>query len=150
LTVLRAEFLEEVSIAGRKLRTLFDARVKAEGLTLARARILIHGARKDGMTQIELAEILEVEAPTVVRLLDGLEAQGLIERKPAEEDRRAKQIILTDEGRKLAAVVTRIGNELREEVLADIPAADLIAATQIMRAVSRKIPTLAACQIDSA
>jgi MarR family transcriptional regulator for hemolysin len=150
LTALRAGFLEELSIASRKLRTLFDARVRAKGLTLARARTLIHLARKDGMTQTELAEILEVEGPTLVRLLDGLEAQGLTERRPVEGDRRAKQIALTTEGHKLAAEVTRLGNELREEVLADIPEADLIAAAATMRAIARTVSTAAGCQTDAA
>jgi MarR family transcriptional regulator for hemolysin len=150
LADLRAEFLEELSIASRKLRTLFDACVRAKGLTLARARTLMHLARKDGMTQTELAEILEVEGPTLVRLLDGLEAQGLTERRPVEGDRRAKQIALTAVGQQIAAEVTRLANELREEVLADIPAADLIAGAATMRAVVRKISTLAGCQKDAA
>jgi len=150
LTALRTGFLEELSIASRKLRTLFDARVRAKGLTLARARTLMHLARRDGMTQTELAEILEVEGPTLVRLLDGLEAQGLTERRPVEGDRRAKQIALTAEGQQLAAEVTRLANELREEVLADIPEADLIAGAATMRAVVRKISTIAVCQTDAA
>jgi MarR family transcriptional regulator for hemolysin len=150
LTALRAELLEDLSIISRKLRTLFDARVRAKGLTLARARTLIHLARKDGMTQTELAEILEVEGPTLVRVLDGLEAQGLTERRPVEGDRRAKQIALTAEGHKIAADVTRLGNELREEVLANIPEADLIAAAATMRAMARKISTVASCQTDAA
>jgi MarR family transcriptional regulator for hemolysin len=150
LTALRAEFLEELSVTSRKLRTLFDARVRAKGLTLARARTLMHLARKDRMTQTELAEILEVEGPTLVRLLDGLEVQGLTERKPVEGDRRAKQIALTAEGHKLAAEVTRLANELREEVLADIPEASMVAAAATMRAVARKISTIAACQTDAA
>lgn len=139
VSVLRAEFLEELAIASRKLRTLFDARVRAKGLTLARARTLMHLARKDGMTQSELAEILEVEGPTLVRLLDGLEAQGLTERRPVEGDRRAKQIALTDAGRDLAAEVTRLADTLREEVLADMPEADLVGATGILRAITEKI-----------
>ena len=147
---LRSGFLEELSIASRKLRTLFDARVRAKGLTLARARTLMHLARKDGMTQTELAEILEVKGPTLVRLLDGLEAQGLTERRPVEGDRRAKQIALTAEGQQLAADVTRIANDLREEVLADIPEADLIAGAATMRAVVRKISTVTGCQTDAA
>src|SRR4051812_30474540 len=136
VTALRAEFLEELAIASRKLRTLFDARVRAKGLTLARARTLIHLARKDCMTQSELAEILEVEGPTLVRLLDGLEVQGLTERRPVEGDRRAKQIALTEAGRELAAEVTRLGDELREEMLADVSEADLKGATKILRAIT--------------
>jgi MarR family transcriptional regulator for hemolysin len=150
VSALRAVFLEELSVTSRKLRTLFDARVRAKGLTLARARTLMHLARKDGMTQTELAEILEVEGPTLVRLLDGLEAQGLTERLPVAGDRRAKQIALTGEGHKLAAEVTRLADELREEVLADIPEADLIAAAKALRAMTQKISTAAGCQTDAA
>jgi MarR family transcriptional regulator for hemolysin len=149
ITVLRAEFLEELAIASRKLRTLFDARVRAKGLTLARARTLMNLARKDGMTQSELAEILEVEGPTLVRLLDGLEAQGLTERRPVEGDRRAKQIALTEAGRALAAEVTRLADDLREDVLAGVPEAALLGATEILRAMTGKIAA-AGCETDAA
>jgi MarR family transcriptional regulator for hemolysin len=149
LTALRAEFLEELAVTSRKLRTLFDARVRAKGLTLARARTLMQLARRDGMTQSELAEILEVEGPTLVRLLDGLETQGLTERLPVEGDRRAKQIALTEAGRTLAAEVMRVGNDMREEILADIPKADLLGATEILRAITGKIAS-ASCQTDAA
>jgi len=149
VTVLRTEFLEELAIASRKLRTLFDAHVRAKGLTLARARTLMHLARKDGMTQSELAEILEVEGPTLVRLLDGLEAQGLTERRPVEGDRRAKQIALTEAGRALAAEVTRLADNLREEVLAGIPEADLLGAIGILRTMTGKIAA-AGCETDAA
>jgi MarR family transcriptional regulator for hemolysin len=147
---LQAAFLEELSITSRKLRTLFDARVRAKGLTLARARTLIHLAKKDGMTQTELAEILEVEGPTLVRLLDGLEKQGLTERRPVDGDRRAKQIALTEAGRKLAADVTLLGDELREEVLTTVSEADLIAATRAFRAIAQKIATVVGYQTDAA
>ena len=147
---LQGAFLEELSITSRKLRTLFDARVRAKGLTLARARTLIHLAKKDGMTQTELAEILEVEGPTLVRLLDGLEKQGLTERRPVDGDRRAKQIALTEAGRKLAADVTLLGDELREEVLTTVSEADLIAATRAFRAIAQKIATVAGYQTDAA
>lgn len=148
--VLRTEFLEELSLTSRKLRTLFDARVRAKGLTLARARTLLHLSRRDGMTQTELAELLEVEGPTLVRLLDGLEKQGLTERRPVEGDRRAKQIALTGAGRKVASDVTRLGDELREEVLSDIAEADMIAATKAFRIVVQKIAALSERQTDAA
>lgn len=148
--LLRAEFLEELSIASRKLRTLFDARVRAYGLTLARARTLIHLSKKNAMTQTELAEVLEVEGPTLVRLLDGLERQGLTERRPVEGDRRAKHIALTESGRRLAGEVTRLGNELREEVLADVSEAELISATRVFRALAQKIAVVAGCEPNAA
>src|SRR4051812_25393333 len=88
----RVEFADELSKVSRKMRTLFDSRVKTIGLTLARARMLMLLAKKEGMTQTELADALEVETPTLVRLLDGLEKQEMIERRPVQGDRRANQI----------------------------------------------------------
>lgn len=146
---LRAQFAEELSITSRKLRTLFDARVRTKGLTLPRARTLIHLARKDGMTQTELAELLEVEGPTLVRLLDGLEKQGLTERCPVEGDRRAKKIALTPAGRDLADQVTRLGDELREHYLADIAEEDLLAAIRVFRSIAGKL-ALVGSQTDAA
>ncbi|MET0745671.1 MAG: MarR family transcriptional regulator [Microvirga sp.] len=146
---VRTEFLEELAVASRKMRTLFDARVRAKGLTLARARTLMNLARKDGMTQSELAEILEIEGPTLVRLLDGLEAQGLTRRQPVEGDRRAKQIALTDAGRERATEVTRLAETLREDVLVGIPEADLLSATRIVRAITERIAATG-CETNAA
>lgn len=138
-TSIRAAFSEELARASRKLRTLFDARARASGLTLSRARTLVLLARKDRMTQTELADSLDVEGPTLVRLLDGLESQGLIERCSVDGDRRAKKIALTAAGRKLAAQVRRLADRIREEVLADIPESELVAATGLLRGVSQRI-----------
>ncbi|EBY6940156.1 MarR family transcriptional regulator, partial [Escherichia coli] len=83
----------------RKMRTMFDARVREQGLTLSRARLLLLLAKGDGVTQRELAEALEIEQPSLVTLLDGLERQGLIVREPLETDRRANRVVLTPEAR---------------------------------------------------
>jgi MarR family transcriptional regulator for hemolysin len=146
----RALFSEELAITSRKLRTLFDARVRARGLTLARARTLMHLARKDGMTQTELAEILEIEGPTLVRLLDGLEKQGLIERQPVAGDRRAKQIALTYTGREQAAQVSQLVEEIRNEVLTDVSEVDLLTAIRIFKVMAQNITSATGCQTDAA
>jgi MarR family transcriptional regulator, transcriptional regulator for hemolysin len=135
----RVEFADELSKVSRKMRTLFDARVKTIGLTLARARILMLLAKQEGMTQTELAEALEVENPTLVRLLDGLGSQNLIERLPVDGDRRAKQVALTAPGRALAAKVGRLADEFRIEILTDVSEADVKAATRLLRGMSRNI-----------
>lgn len=85
----------DLSLASRKMRNLFDALVRERGLTLARARALLLLAETRTWTQRELAEELEIEQPTVVRLLDGMEKQGLIVRQPVAGDRRANHIKLT-------------------------------------------------------
>ncbi|MFC7692871.1 MarR family transcriptional regulator [Paeniroseomonas aquatica] len=66
------------------------------GLTEARWLALLALARGgDGMTQKDLAQRLLIEGPTLVRTLDWLERQGLVERRESTQDRRAKTLHLT-------------------------------------------------------
>lgn len=132
-------FSDELWKVSRKMRTLFDARVRAEGLTLPRARTLMLLGKKDRMTQTELADALEIEGPTLVPLLDCLEKQGLIERQPVDGDRRAKQIALTRAGQDQAAYVDRIVRDFRAGVLKGVDEDDLKAAIRVFHAMGRNI-----------
>lgn len=136
-------FSEELWKVSRKMRTLFDARVRAEGLTLPRARALILLAKKDCVNQTELAEALEIEGPTLVPLLDGLERQGLIVRKPVDGDRRAKQVALTAAGQEQASHVNGLVKDFRSDVLKDVSEDDLKAAIRVFHAMARNME--AAC-----
>jgi len=138
-TPAKAAFSEELWKVSRKMRTLFDARVRASGLTLARARTLILLGKKDCMTQTELADALEIEGPTLVPLLDGLEKQGLIERRPVDGDRRAKRIALTATGQEQAAYVDTLVKEFRSDVLKDVAEDDLKAAIRVFHAMAKNI-----------
>ncbi|TCM57705.1 MarR family transcriptional regulator for hemolysin [Rhizobium sp. PP-F2F-G48] len=116
----------------RKLRAVFDAKVKERGLTLSRARALFALSRRDGQNQRELAEELAIETPTIVRLLDGMEAQGFIERRVEKSDRRAKQIHLTPKGRALAREIEVIATGIRAELLSGVSLADKETALSVM------------------
>jgi MarR family transcriptional regulator for hemolysin len=139
LAVSRVAFVDELSKLSRKLRTLFDARVKRIGLTLSRARLLRLLSEDDGMNQTELAVLLEIEGPTLVRLLDGLEKQKLIRRCPVDGDRRAKHVALTDFGRARAADVARIADELRVEILKNLSEAELTTTIAVFRHIGENI-----------
>lgn len=136
------QFVDELTKTSRKLRTLFDARVKELGLTLARARTLLLLQRLGGLNQRELAEELEIETPTMVRLLDGLEKQGFIERRAVEADRRAKQIVMTPLGAELATKVDHLAQLLRAEYVGHIDEHELMTAIKVLRAVNRNIGDL--------
>jgi MarR family transcriptional regulator for hemolysin len=138
-TPAKAAFSEEIWKVSRKMRTLFDARVRAEGLTLARARTLMFLGKNGCMTQTELAELLEIEGPSLVPLLDNLEKQGLIERQPVNGDRRAKQIALTVAGKEQAGYVDTLVRDFRSDVLKDISDDDLTAAIRVFHAMARNI-----------
>ena len=93
------ELFDELSAFHRKLRAGFDALVRERGMTLARARVFFALSKRDGINQRELADELELETPTLVRILDAMEGQSFIERRSTQADRRAKQIHITEAGK---------------------------------------------------
>lgn len=101
-------FLSNLFHVSRALQTAFDNHLKDTGITAARGRVLLMLAKATGeVSQAEVTKYLRVEHPTAVRILDGLEAQGMVKRLPSETDRRAKLIVLTEEGRPLAEEIVR-------------------------------------------
>ncbi len=133
---LRAAFMEALSLAQRRIRTLFDARVRLEGMTLSRARVLMTLDDRTGLNQRELADILGIEGPTLARILDGLENGGWLVRQVSPSDRRVRELALTGAGRRAAARMRDIAGATRAEVLDDVSAADLEAATRVLRVVA--------------
>ena len=101
----------------RLMRTAFDRRAKSLGLTRSQWWVLNHLYRRDGLVQAELAEILEIERPTLGRLLDRLEAKGWIRRELGLEDRRVKRVYLTEEVKPAMKSLRRIAAELRQQSL---------------------------------
>jgi MarR family transcriptional regulator for hemolysin len=135
----RERLLDDLSRVQRKMRALFDARVKEKGLTLPRARALMILGRGSQLNQRELADELDIETPTLVRLLDGMEKQGFIARQSVEGDRRAKQIVMTPHGARMAGEVLDLARSLRADVLADISTADMTATVKVFSAMSENI-----------
>ncbi|HEX2215562.1 MAG TPA: MarR family transcriptional regulator [Xanthobacteraceae bacterium] len=106
----------------RLLRTLADQRVRALDMTRAQWAVLAALERAEGLKQAELAEILEIRPITLTRLVDRLCAGGLVERRADPDDRRAKRLFLTPAARPLVARLSRLGEDLMQEVLAGIDA----------------------------
>jgi len=137
---IREAFAQEIARISRRWRARLDERLRHTGLTQSRWNTLLQLSRgPEGMTQRELADFIGVEAPTVVRLLDALERQGLVERRPSEEDRRAYRIYLTEEAKALMEEINRIAFELRQEILADIPLDDLTFCLNVMRQIGERL-----------
>jgi MarR family transcriptional regulator for hemolysin len=134
--------IEEISTLTRKMRTVFDSMVKEKGLTLARARILRKlGTAGAGASQRALAEDLDIEGPTLVRLLDNLEQLGCIERIAVEGDRRAKQIVLTREGERQAEEVEAVAVVFRRNMLDDIDPAEVEIARKVVALMQKNLGT---------
>ena len=88
MTDFRRDLLFLLHDVARLLRMDADRRARAHGMTRAQWALLIWLERQPGLSQKELAELLEVEPITVARLIDRLEARGMVERRPDPRDRR--------------------------------------------------------------
>ena len=95
----------------RELRTLVP------GLTAARCAVLVHLAQHQKVNQASLADSLGIRAVTLVRLIDRLEADGLVVRLPAPGDRRAHLLALTTKARPILDyaydLIRRINDDLQ-------------------------------------
>lgn len=131
----------DLSLASRKMRNLFDALVRERGLTLPRARALLLLAETRTWTQRELAEELEIEQPTVVRLLDGMEKQGLIARQPVASDRRANHIKLTTVGSNHLEDLREATGRLREAIVSGLTDLEIANAGAVLRAINQNLDT---------
>lgn len=116
----------KVSRVPRLWRAVIDQRLAPLGMTHTRWVTLYHLWRHgDGQAQCDLARIIGVEAPSLVRTLDQLSQQGLIERRASEEDRRTKLVYLTDQATPLLEQIEKAVNDARGDMLKDINDDDL-------------------------
>ncbi|MBV7552570.1 MarR family transcriptional regulator [Pseudomonas sp. PDM28] len=110
----------------RGWRAELDRRLAGMGLSQARWLVLLHLARfEEAPTQRELAQSVGVEGPTLARLLDSLESQGLVQRQAVLEDRRAKKIVLCAPALPLIEQIETIATQLRHELFEGVDEADL-------------------------
>ncbi len=109
----------------RLMRTAFDRRVKALGLTRSQWWVLNHLFRNDGITQSELAVILEIEKATLGRLLDRMEQKGWVRREGHAGDRRAKRVFLTREVEPAIKTMRAAAAELRRDAVSGLSAAQM-------------------------
>lgn len=109
-----------LSDAARLYRKRFEQRARGLGFTRAQFQVLATLYRAEGIQQGRLADIMEIEPITLVRLIDKLEGRGLIERRQHPTDRRIWQLYLTDTAHPLLDTMLEIGDATRLDAVADI------------------------------
>jgi MarR family transcriptional regulator, transcriptional regulator for hemolysin len=97
----------------RMQRTRFDQWARYYGMTRAQGLILLRLEGQPGLSQNEMAAICEVEPITIGRLVDRLEARGLIERRPDATDRRIKRLHLMPDAAPILAAINDYRRALR-------------------------------------
>lgn len=138
----RRRFAGLIAQTARQWRRLIDRQLQPYGLTEATWVPLLHISRASApMRQKELAESIALDASSVVRLLDNLQAQGFIERREGS-DRRAKEIHLTARGLERVEQVEGISRQVRDSVLVTLPEEDIERVNQVLEQVLAALDTL--------
>uniref|UniRef100_A0AAU2VR87 MarR family winged helix-turn-helix transcriptional regulator n=1 Tax=Streptomyces sp. NBC_00008 TaxID=2903610 RepID=A0AAU2VR87_9ACTN len=105
------------------LRTQMSAALAEIGLTARMHCVLVH-ALEEERTQIQLAEIGDMDKTTMVVTVDALESAGLAERRPSSRDRRARIIAVTEKGATLAGRSQEIVDRVHRDALAGLDRGD--------------------------
>ncbi len=109
-----------VADVSRLMRKAFKQRLEGSSLTLAQARALVYVSRNEGVRQVDLADMLEVQPITLARLIDQLAEAQLVERRPDANDRRAYQIFLTPAAAPHLAAIEQVAAAIRTDALRDL------------------------------
>jgi DNA-binding MarR family transcriptional regulator len=130
----------DIVVAGRRWRKLANDRIRPTGHTMARWETLFLVAFSDhALTQGELARLISVEGPTLVRMLDVLAKEGLIERNQSEIDRRVTTNAITPKGRQAIDDIMAVTNALRADILQGIDPAELAVMLKVLGQIIARI-----------
>ena len=126
----------------RRARGRAAAEAAREGLSVAQFGLLfsfVELGRGDVLPVGALAEAAGIAQPTATRMLDGLERQGVVERRPSTEDRRSVSVALTAPGRRLLNRKRKLVEEKRRAVFESLDAADRESAARLLRTLAATI-----------
>lgn len=129
---------EQVGLAigdcARIWRDVVNERLRPLGLSQSTWLTLWTLARfPEGLRQADLAQRLGIEGPTLVRLLDRLERDGLLERRASSRDRRCKLVHLTPQAQPVLAQVREIIAALRMEIMGELPEDELAVSLAVLQ-----------------
>ncbi|MDO9411549.1 MAG: MarR family transcriptional regulator [Pseudolabrys sp.] len=113
----RREIAFTIMDVARMLRTYADQRAREHGISRAQWTVLMRIDRTEGLKQSELADILDLQPISLTRLLDRLAENGLIERRPDPNDRRANRLYLLPAARPMLDELAGIGTDMMKTVL---------------------------------
>ncbi|MEH3107481.1 MAG: MarR family transcriptional regulator [Sphingomonas fennica] len=121
---------------------VIDAMMRAEGASLARAKLLGFIRRAGPVRSADVLTEFELAPRTVTEALDRLEREGLIARAPDPADRRAKRISITEAGVEALAGAERARHALTDAVFGVLSAEEMAALSATIRKMNGKLATL--------
>jgi DNA-binding MarR family transcriptional regulator len=132
-----------ITDVGRLLRTVFERRVRAFGLTRAQWLIIARLHRRPGLSQSEIADLLEIEKAPAGRLIERMEAKNWLQRRGDDRDRRINRLYLTSKGNRLHAAIWPIAEATVDAALGDLSAEERRRLSGLMARVKMTLQALA-------
>jgi MarR family transcriptional regulator, transcriptional regulator for hemolysin len=139
---LKRQLVAQLVESSRLLRNHIDHRAKERGTTRAQWIVLFRLRQNEGLSQVDLADVLELQPISLVRLLDRLVEHGLLERRHDPKDRRANRLFLTAKGKKLVDDLDSLRDAIATDVLRDLPDNALQTSLDTLRDVKERIKAL--------
>lgn len=144
LSLSQGRYLANLLMESARLqRTVFDRRVRKLGFTRTQWLVLRRVGDQPGVSQSELAEMLEVEKATAGRFIDRLEEFGWLERRPDDTDRRIKRIYMTQMGRRVHREVSPIAEAMVEDELSGLSERERETLTNLLLNVKHRLQDMA-------
>lgn len=139
---LKRQLVAQLVESSRLLRNFIDHRAKSRGTTRAQWIVLFRLRQQEGLSQVDLADVLELQPISLVRLLDRLVEHGLLERRNDPKDRRANRLFLTASGRQLVDDLDSLRDAIAIDVMGDIPADAMRTSLDALRTIKDRIKAL--------
>ena len=140
---LKRQLITQLVESSRFLRNYIDHRAKGRGTTRAQWVVLFRLREQEGLSQVDLADILELQPISLVRLLDRLVEHGLVERRSDPRDRRANRLFLTPNGRQLADDLDSLRDAIANDVFQGVSVAALETSLKTLRDIKERIKLIA-------
>ena len=125
-TTMPVSLTATLILVARRWRATIDEHLRPIGQSAARMEALATIMASSGpCSQVDVANRLRIEGPTVTRMIDVLSRDGLVERRPSPSDRRTKHLVLTSAGYTVLEEIFGIVDGLRAQLLAELDEADI-------------------------
>lgn len=132
LNSLRRDISMRVHILARLMRSAFDRQISELGMTRSQWSVIASVARRPGATQRQIAEILEMSEASAGRLIDRLVADGMLERRARDDDRRARAVFLTPNADPLLKKISELAKAPEERMFRGLSDAEIEQLSELL------------------
>ena len=131
-----------VNATAKTFQKVLDSELRKNvGVTISQWRVIGSLVLRPGLTQKEIADKVGVEGATLVPVIDKMEKEGLLKRKPDSKDRRVNRIYLTPKADSLWDSMMECALRIRKVSTRDIPEDQLKTSLETLRKISKNLVT---------